>query len=138
MGGNENMKRPLSLTIIAWLLIVFSLLGLASVFIVGSNPEAMKMMEQMPVSLEFQKAWTAVGTIINLAVAYGILKGQPWSRVLYAVWGAIGVVVGFYITPMNLVAMLGLIIFIVVCAFLFTNRANEWFSARGFALKREA
>jgi hypothetical protein len=58
--------------------------------------------------------------------------------VLYAVWGAIGVVVGFYITPMKLVAMLGLIIFIVVCAFLFTNRANEWFSARGFALKREA
>lgn len=131
------MKRPLSLTIIAWVLIVFSLLGLASVFMVGSNPEAMKMMEQMPVSLEFQKAWTVVGTIINLAVAYGIFKGQPWSRVLYAVWGAMGVVVGFYITPMKIAAMIGLILFVVVCAFLFSNRANEWFSARGFALKRE-
>lgn len=131
------MKRPLSLTIIAWVLIVFSLLGLASVFMVGSNPEAMKMMEQMPVSLEFQKAWTVVGTVINLAVAYGIFKGQPWSRVLYAVWGAIGVVAGFYMSPMKLVAMLGVIIFIVVCAFLFSSRANEWFGARGFALKRE-
>jgi uncharacterized membrane protein len=131
------MKRPLSLTIIAWVLIVFSLLGLASIFMIGSNPEAMKMMEQMPVSLEFQKAWTDVGTLNNLAVAYVILKGQQWTRVLYAVWGAIGVVAGFYITPMKVMAMIGLIIFVVVCAFLFSNRANEWFSARGFALKRE-
>jgi hypothetical protein len=132
------MKRPLSLTIIAWLLVVFSLLGLASIFMVGSNPEAMKMMQQMPVSIEFQKAWAVVGTLINLAVAYGIFKGLPWSRVLYAVWGAIGAIVGFYITPMKLAAMFGLIIFVVVCAFLFTNRANEWFAARGFALKRES
>ena len=131
------MKRPLSLTIIAWVLIVFSLIGLASSFMIGSNPEAMKMLEQMHMSLAFQQAWTVLGTIINLAVAYGIFKGQPWSRVLYAVWGLIGVVVGFYISPMKVAAVLGLIIFVVVCAFLFTNRANEWFSARGFALKRE-
>jgi hypothetical protein len=132
------MKRPLSLTIIAWVLIVFSLIGVVSIFMIGSNPEAMKMMEQMPVSIEFQKAWTVVGTIINLAIAYGIFKGQPWSRVLYAVWGIIGAIAGFYISPMKVTAMVGLIVFIVVCAFLFTNRANEWFSARGLALKRES
>ena len=131
------MQRPLSLTIIAWVLIVFSLLGLASSFMIASNPEAMKMLEQMHMSLAFQQAWSAVGTVINLAVAYGILKGQPWSRVVYAVWGLIGVVVGFYISPMKVAALLGLSLFVVVCAFLFTNRANEWFSARGFALKRE-
>ena len=131
------MKRPLSLTIIAWLLIVFSIIGIASIFMIGSNPAAMKMMEQMPVSLEFQKAWAVVGTIINLAVAYGIFKGLPWSRVLYLVWGIIGLVVGFYISPMKASVVIGLILLVVICGFLWTNTANDWFQARGLMLKRE-
>ena len=30
-----------------------------------------------------------------------------------------------------------ILIFVVIAAFLFTNRANEWFQARGLALSRE-
>ena len=130
-------KRPLSLTIIAWVLIIFSLLGLVSVFTMGSNPEMVKMLDQMHISLAFEQAWTVLGTIINLLVAYGIFKGLPWSRVLYLVWGVIGVIAGFYLSPMKAAALLGLVLFVVVCAFLFTNRANEWFNASGLALKRD-
>jgi hypothetical protein len=130
-------KRPLSLTIIAWVLVIFSLLGLVSVFTMGSNPEMVKMLDQMNISLAFEQAWTVLGTIINLLVAYGIFKGLPWSRVLYLVWGVIGVIAGFYLSPMKAAALLGLVLFVVVCAFLFTNRANEWFNASGLALKRD-
>ena len=56
----------------------------------------------------------------------------------YTVFTEDGAIAGFYISPMKVTAMVGLIVFIVVCAFLFTNRANEWFSARGLALKRES
>ena len=80
-------KRPLSLTIIGWLLILFTVLGLYGVITMGSNPVAMKMLEQMHVSLAFEQAWGTLGAVINLACAYGILKGLPWSRVLYVVWG---------------------------------------------------
>lgn len=130
-------KRPLSLTIIGWFLVVISLFGLYGVVTAGSNAIAMKMLQQMNVSLVLYQAWGVIGAIVNLICAYGILKGYPWSRVLYVVWGIIGLVVSFYISPMKSVIVLSLIFLVIIAAFLFTNKANDWFSARGFMLRRE-
>jgi len=130
-------KRPLSLTIIAWVLIILSLLALVGVFTMRSNPAMMKMMEQVPVSLMVYQSWTVLGVIIDLIVAYGIFKGQPWSRVLYVVWSVIGLGVGFFITPQKAYLVFGLIVLVVISIFLFSEKANDWFSARGFMLKRE-
>ena len=130
-------KRPLSLTIIGWLLVVFTLLGIYSVVTMGSNPVAMKMLEQMHISLAYEQAWSVLGAVVNVACAYGILKGLPWSRVLFVVWGVIGLVVGFYISPIKYVLVFSLIFLVVIAAFLWTNAANDWFNARGFMLKRE-
>ena len=131
------MKRPLSLTIIAWFLIVFSLFGLYGVFTMGSNEMMMKIIEANQMSLQFQQAWGTAGAVVNLIVAYGILKGLPWSRVLYVVWGVIGLVVALYISPIKYVLVFSAIFLVVIAAFLWTNTANGWFSARGLALKRE-
>jgi hypothetical protein len=95
------------------------------------------MLEQMHISLAFEQAWSVLGAVVNLACAYGILKGLPWSRVLFVVWGVIGLVVGFYISPMKYVLVFSLIFLVVIAAFLWTNVANDWFNARGFMLKRE-
>ena len=130
-------KRPTSMTVIGWLLIVFTALGLYGVVTMGSNPVVMKMLAQMHISLLFEQAWGVLGAIINLACAYGILKGLPWSRVLYVVWGVIGLVVALYISPIKYVLVFSAIFLVVIAAFLWTNTANGWFSARGLALKRE-
>ena len=130
-------KRPLSLTIIMWFLVVTSLFGLYSVLTIRSNPVAMKMIEQMHVPILYQQIWGVLGTIVSLIVAFGIFKGLPWSRVLYVAWGIIGLVVGYFISPMPLVLGLSLIFLIVISAFLFGDKANGWFAARGFALSRE-
>jgi len=130
-------KRPLSLTIIAVFLGLFSLLGLYGTLTMGSNPEAMKMLDQSRVPLMFLQVWGVIGCVITLACAYGIWKGLPWSRVLYVVWNVIGILVSFVTTPQQALILVSIVIFVVIAAFLFTNRANEWFAARGFALKRE-
>jgi len=130
-------KRPLSLTVIAWLLISLSLLALIGTFAMQSNPQMVKMQEQMHTPVLFQHTWTVLGVIIDLIVAYGIFKGQPWSRVLYVVWGIIGLVVGFFILPQKAYLVFSLIVLVVISIFLFSARANEYFSARGFMLKRE-
>jgi hypothetical protein len=130
-------KRPLSLTVIAWLLIALSLLALIGTFAMQSNPQMVKMQEQMHTPVLFQHAWTVLGVIIDLIVAYGIFKGQPWSRVLYVLWGIIGLVVGFFILPQKAYLVFSLIVLVVISIFLFSARANEYFSARGFMLKRE-
>jgi len=133
----QAQKRPLSLTIIAWVLIVLSLLALVGVFTMRSNPAMMKMMDQMHVSMLVYQGWTVLGVIVDLIVAYGIFKGEPWSRVLYVVWGIIGLVVGFLILPQKAYVVLSLVILVVISIFLFSEKANDWFSARGFMLKRE-
>jgi hypothetical protein len=130
-------KRPLSLTIIGWFLIITSLLSLYSVFTMGSNPIAMKMIEQMHIPLAVEQGWAVVGVIVNLICAYGILKGQPWSRVLYVVWSIVGIVVGLYISPMKWVIAISVLFLVVIAFFLFSDNANDWFSARGFMLRRE-
>ena len=129
--------RPLSMTIIGWLLVVLSLFGLYGIVTMGSNPIAMKMLQQMHVPLMAEQAYGLVGVVIDLVCAYGILKGLPWSRVLYVAWGIIGLVVGFYISPMKAAVVFALIILLVIAGFLWTNTANDWFSARGLMLKRE-
>lgn len=130
-------KRPLSLTIIAWLLIVLGLIGLYGAATMGSNPAAMKMLAQSPVPLVVNQVWSVIGCLVGFIVAYGIFKAQPWSRVLYVVWGIIQIIVGLYISPVKSLLVFSLIVLVVVSIFLFSAKANEYFSARGFMLKRE-
>lgn len=131
------MKRPLSMTIIAWFLIVFALFGLYGVFTMGSNPMMTKMLAEMHTSLLFQQVWGTIGCIVNLICAYGIFKGLPWSRVLYVGWSLVGIVVAFFISPMKSVILLSVLFLLVIGYFLFSLKGNEWFAARGLALTRE-
>ena len=130
-------KRPLSITIIAWLLIVLTVLGLIAAFAMGSNPVMTKTLEQMHMSLAMYQGWVVLNAIVTLVCAYGFLKGLPWSRVLYIVFGIIGLIVSYYISPMKAAILISLLILIVVAFFLFRENANDWFQARGFMLKRE-
>lgn len=130
-------KRPTSMTVIAWLLIVLTVLGLIGVVTMARNAVMLAAIEKMHVSLAFEQAWGVLGAIINLACAYGVLKGLPWSRVLYVLWGIIGIIVGLYLSPMKAAIVLALVILVVISIFLWTNTANDWFQARGLMLKRE-
>jgi hypothetical protein len=130
-------KRPLSITIIGWLLVVFSLFGLFGVFTMGSNPEITKMLERTGGSLMFQQVWGVISAIVTLVCAYGILKGQPWSRVLYVGFGILGLAVAFFTSPMKSLLLISLLFLVVIGVFLFSLKGNEWFAARGLALTRE-
>ena len=131
-------KRPVSLTVIAVIIIVFAALGLVGVLAIGSVPAMAAVVAKMPISLPLYQAWGVLGAIVSLVCAYGILKGLPWSRVLYVVWGILGLVVSAYISPTKGGVVLGLVILVVVSIFLWTNAANDWFQARGLMLNREA
>ena len=130
-------KRPTSMTVIAVLLIVFALFGAYGVISAGTNPVMAQMIAQMHVSLPLYQAYGAIGIVVGLACAYGIWKGLPWSRVLYLVWGVIGLVVGLYISPMKAAVVVSLVFLVIICIFLWTNTANDWFQARGLMLTRE-
>ena len=78
-----------------------------------------------------------IGSIVTIVCAYGMLKGQPWSRVLYVAWGIVGLIVGFVTSPMKGLLIFSLVLLVVIGALLFSLTGNQWFAARGLALKRE-
>ena len=49
-------KRPVSLTVIAWVIIVLSLFGVAGLVMAGTNPVMAKALEQMHMSLGMYRA----------------------------------------------------------------------------------
>lgn len=129
-------KRPLSLTIIGWFLVLSGLFGLYSVLTMGSNELAMRMLEQMHVSLRLQQAMGVIGCAIGLVCAYGIFKGLPWSRVLYVGWSVVSLVISVFTSPFKSVIILGVLYLIVIGYFLFRPAADRWFAAKGLQLQR--
>jgi hypothetical protein len=95
------------------------------------------MLERTGGSLMFQQVWGVISAIVTLVCAYGILKGQPWSRVLYVGFGILGLAVAFFTSPMKSLLLISLLFLVVIGAFLFSLKGNEWFAARGLALTRE-
>jgi len=73
-------KRPISIAIIAWFLGITALISIYNVATMGSNPLIAKMLEKMPVSLQFLQIWSSIGIVITLACAYAIWKGLQVSR----------------------------------------------------------
>lgn len=131
-------KRPLSLTIIGWLLVLSGVFGLYSVLTMGSNPQAMEMMQAMGVSPTYQRIMGILGCVVSLICAYGVFKGLPWSRVLYVVWSVISLAINLAVMPMMSVIILGLIFLAIIGFFLFRPAADQWFAAKGFQLHRNA
>lgn len=129
-------KRPLSLTIIAWFLVLTGLFSIYGVLTMGSNPVALRMIEQMHTSLRFQQAIGVIGTIVALVSAYGVFRGLPWSRVLYVGWGIIGAIIALITSPMKSVAILSIIFLVIIAYFLFRPAADRWFAAKGLQLQR--
>ena len=129
-------KRPLSLTIIAWFLILGGLFGAFSALTMASNEMAMQMMADSGMSLRFQQALAVIGAVVAVVSAYGIFKGLPWSRVLDVGWSIVAIVIGLLTSPFKGMMMLSVLFVAVIAFFLFRPEADSWFAAKGLQLHR--
>lgn len=127
------MERPTSLTVIGWLLIVFGAFGLFGTAMLPSNPMATEVLASSPLPLSAHLAIGAIGGIISLACGYGVLKGLGWSRLLYAGWCIIGVILSLYSMPFNSIMLLSWLLQAVIIFFLFRPAANAWFGGTATA-----
>jgi hypothetical protein len=120
-------QRPVSLTIIAWFLIVSAVISAFSSLSMGSNPMAAKILAQSPLPMSAHIAFALVGALLTLVCGYGILKGYDWSRWLYIGWSVLGFVFSFLTVPIISVIVIGVFFFLVIAFFLFRPAANKWF-----------
>jgi len=121
-------ERPVSLTIIAWFLIVTSALGVLGMLMIQNNPIAEQMYAKSPLPISAHIAIGIVGALITIACGYGLLKGLNWSRLLYVGWSIIGFAIAMLTMPVTPFIWLSVAFFAIICFFLFRPAANAWFN----------
>ena len=121
-------KRPKSVTVIAWFLIVT---GVLSVFISLSslnNPVVKEVMSKSPLPVSLQYAMMFIGLAITVINGIGMLKGQGWARLLYVVWGVFGSLVGLVTSPTKIAMIPGIVIFAIIIFFLYRPVSSQYFT----------
>jgi uncharacterized membrane protein YobD (UPF0266 family) len=121
-------SRPLSITVIAWIIIASSAISLVSTLFLINNPMAQELMAKSLMSIPLQYAMLFVGILVGLVSGVFMLKGANWARLLYVGWSILGFVIGFMTTPGKLMLLPSAIFLAVVVFFLFRPNANAFFS----------
>lgn len=127
--------RPLSVTVVAWILIVFGafgLLGVLSVALLWDSPTLQQSFARIYAPLALQVTVGLAGVAIRLGCGIVLLFRQNWARFLYAVWLVInlgyGVVSSPY-TPWLLVP--SLLLTLVIVYVLFRPAASRYLAGGG-------
>jgi hypothetical protein len=124
-------KRPTSVTVVCWIMIVLSGISLITSTMTMDDPTAKELMSRSPIPITIQYIMMYAAILVMLISGIAMLRGQNWARFLYVIWSVIGFAIGLATSPMKLVMIPGIVVFIVIAFFLFRSKANEYFRARG-------
>ena len=121
-------KRPISITVIAWLLIVIG--GILLIKNVCILSEIKGMMNRSPIYI-LRLIFSYVIISFALISGIGILTRQNWARFLYLIcWIINFIIFMIYSKPITTVVIVGIILFLITIYFLFNPKANEYFDRK--------
>ena len=129
--------RPLSLTILGWLMAISAVTGLYNLSVIEANLARVEAIKAAGMTVLSYRLTTGSAYVLLPLCAYGVLGGLPFARLLYMALLAL----------LSLVAVLlsgaatatiggGLVLGLVMAFLLFGPEANEWFDAKGLQLIR--
>ena len=122
-------KRPTSITVIAWILIVVAGISLITTTFTMNNPTVKELMSRSVIPVPLQFAMMYFGLLIQFVCGIALLKAQNWARLLYTIWTVIALAIGLTTSPMKTAMIPGVVLFVVIVVFLFRPKANEYFKA---------
>jgi hypothetical protein len=120
--------RPTSVTVICWILIVMGASSAVSMLSMVNNPQVKELMARNPIPIPVQYAMSFGGLLVMVVSGAGMLMGQNWARLLYVIWSALGFIVGIITSPMKLLMIPGILVYVVFVLFLFRPAANRFFA----------
>ncbi|MDD2708276.1 MAG: hypothetical protein PHV34_09725 [Verrucomicrobiae bacterium] len=123
-------KQPVSVTVIAWVLIASNAISLIASPLTLNNPVARDLMSRSPIPLSVQYGMLYFGMTLILVSGIAMLKGRNWGRLLYVIWSAFGFLIGVMTSPIKTALIPGTIIYLVIVFFLFCPKANRYFSLK--------
>lgn len=120
-------KRPTSISVISWILIVIGAVSLITTTAMINNPTVRDLMAKSSMPISVQYAMSYLGLLVTIVSGAGMLKGRNWARYLYVIWSLVGFVIGIATSPMKAAMIPGFLVFLVVAFFLFRPKATAFF-----------
>lgn len=130
VGNLHLLKRPVSVAISCWFLILASLLALVSAYLGRNDPAMSAAMGGGVIPAEAQYAILLFSQGITLVAALAMLQRQRGARTVYLVWGVIDIALCLATLPVKMNVLPGALMFAVICALLYSPKSNAWFSPR--------
>jgi hypothetical protein len=133
--GPTTMKRPTSVTIIAYLIIAAGAFSLVTFPAMLADRQKFMALARTRGPFAAHVVVASVGTLLLLAAGFGLLRGANWARYLYIIWGGLGIVqllVLFQLGPQQILLFIAAAIkYAVFVYFLMRIDADNYF--RGVA-----
>jgi hypothetical protein len=124
------IKRPASVTVIAWFLIVLGGISFISLTVMINDPLANEIMGKTPIPLYIQYALAYSGLAVMIVSGIAMIKGCNWARYLYTIWAGAGLLIGLAASPMKAILVPQIVVFAIVVLLLFRPTATAYFLQR--------
>jgi hypothetical protein len=124
------VKRPVSITAIAVLMIFVCVASGISILMGVNNPAVIAMMAQNPIPPKLQYSLQALGITVTFLSSIGFLMGVGVWRWVYATWSLVTFVIAITTSPRKEIVWGTLVLTLVVLFFLFRPRADQFFKGR--------
>lgn len=124
------VKRPTSVTVSAWYLIVSALFTLVSIYSANNNPMAQELMSRSLLPMSVQYFMLFVGFALTLVAGIGILLRHHWARILFVAWSAISLAIGVATSPVKILAIPSVLVVAAIAYFLFRAKASAYFLSK--------
>ncbi len=118
------IKRPTSVTIIAWLLII---VGIYLLIREGNNLKLKETLNHNNISILLQFMLNLFQLLLPLISGIGMLKRQNWARFLYLIGWIFFTVIHIAKIQITPGSILGMVMFLITIFFLFRPNANDYF-----------
>lgn len=124
-------RRPKSVSVIAWIIIVMNVLFLISGILTLNDPRAIEYLSKSVIPVPIQHVISYITTLIFLICGISMLKGKKWGRTVYAILYPVCIVFGAITSPSQKAYILpGILPYLIFIFFLFRPVSNEYFSLK--------
>ena len=130
VGNLHVLKRPVSVAISCWFLVVGSLSALVSAYLGRNDPAMQEWMADGVIPAGVQYAILIFSQGITVVAALAMLQRQRGARTVYLVWGVIDIAFCLATVPLKMHVLPGALLFAAICALLYSPKSNAWFSPR--------
>jgi hypothetical protein len=123
----DEFKRPISITIVSWFLILQGIIGIAGILLSKKDQITIDSIENT--QIQFQTVYILIGMLTSILCGIFVLRRKNWARWLYTLWSGVGIFISPTKIGFSLMILPGFFKYLIIVFFLFSHKSNKWFSS---------